>query len=148
MLTADLARSRTRGREVRPLFIDISDEQYRSTAATLIDLFENHLGEPKGELETAIDDLTVDNTDYKIVQGLAKLLKDECEFEQQAAVDPQEIRQRYSSARTDAIRSFANPHSGKTHRNSKCTVLSLTNSESPSKSVTEGCTRIWTTTSS
>jgi len=94
VLTADLARSRTRDGEVRPLFIDISDERYRSTAATLIDLFENHLGEPKGDIEAAIDDLTVDNTDYKIVHGLAKLLKDECEFEQQAAVDPHEIRQR------------------------------------------------------
>jgi len=72
----------------------MSDEQYRETAATLIDLFETHLGEPKGDLEAAIDELTVDDTDYKIVQGLAKLLTDECEFEQQAAVDPREIRQR------------------------------------------------------
>ena len=94
MLTADLARSRTRDGQVQPLFIDISDERYRSTAATLIELFEANLGEPRGELEAAIDELTVEDTDYKIVQGLAKLLKDECEFEQQAAIDPQEIRQR------------------------------------------------------
>ena len=93
MLTADLARSRIRDNEVRPLFIDISDTQYRETAATLIGLFEDHLGEPKGDLEAAIDELTVADTDYKIVQGLAKLLKDECDFEQQAAVDPREIRQ-------------------------------------------------------
>lgn len=82
MLTADLARSRVRDGEVRPLFIDISDERYRETAATLIELFEDHLGEPKGELEDAIDELTVADTDYKIVRGLAKLLEDECEFEQ------------------------------------------------------------------
>ena len=94
MLTADLARSRTRDGQVQPLFIDISDERYRSTAATLIELFEANLGEPRGELEAAIDELTVEDTDYKIVQGLAKLLKDECEFEQQAAIDPHEIRQR------------------------------------------------------
>jgi len=72
----------------------MSDERYRETAATLIDLFEDHLGEPKGDLEAAIDELTVDDTDYKIVQGLAKLLTDECEFEEQAAVEPREIRQR------------------------------------------------------
>jgi predicted nuclease of restriction endonuclease-like RecB superfamily len=94
VLTADLARSRTRDGQVQPLFIDISDERYRSTAATLIELFEANLGEPRGELEAAIDELTVEDTDYKIVQGLAKLLKDECEFEQQAAIDPHEIRQR------------------------------------------------------
>jgi hypothetical protein len=94
VLTADLARSRTRDGEVRPLFIDISDERYRETAATLIDLFEDHLGDPKGELDDAIDELTVADTDYKIVQGLAKLLRDECAFEQQAAADPREIRKR------------------------------------------------------
>jgi predicted nuclease of restriction endonuclease-like RecB superfamily len=94
VLTADLVRSRVRDGEVRPLFIDISDERYRETAATLIALFEDHLGEPKGELDDAIDELTVADTDYKIVQGLAKLLTDECEFEERAAVDPREIRQR------------------------------------------------------
>ncbi|TKX74600.1 DUF790 family protein [Halorubrum sp. GN11_10-6_MGM] len=102
MLTADLARSRTREGEVRPLFIDMSDEQYRETAATLIDLFESHLGEPKGDLEAAIDELTVDDTDYKIVQGLAKLLKDECDFKQQAAVEPREIRQRLFERANDS----------------------------------------------
>ncbi|CCQ33500.1 hypothetical protein HLRTI_000299 [Halorhabdus tiamatea SARL4B] len=101
MLTADLARSRTRDGEVRPLFIDISDERYRETAATLIALFEDHLSDPKGELDDAIDELTVDDTDYKIVQGLAKLLRDECEFEQQAAVDPREIRQRLFERASD-----------------------------------------------
>jgi predicted nuclease of restriction endonuclease-like RecB superfamily len=94
VLTADLARSRTVDGEVRPLFIDISEQRYRETAAELIELFEAHLGEPKGDLEDAIDELTVADTDYKIIQGLAKLLKDECEFEVQAAAGPREIRQR------------------------------------------------------
>lgn len=94
MLTADLARSRTRDGTVRPLFIDSDDERYRETAAELIQIFEEHLGEPKGELEETIDQLTIADTDYKIVQGLAKLLQDECEFETIAAVDPQEIRRR------------------------------------------------------
>jgi len=94
MLTADLARSRTRDGEIRPLFINISEQRYRETAAELIELFETHLGEPKGDLEDAIDELTVADTDYKIVQGLAKLLMDECEFEVRAAAEPREIRQR------------------------------------------------------
>jgi predicted nuclease of restriction endonuclease-like RecB superfamily len=94
VLTADLARSRTRDGTVRPLFIDADDSRYRETAAELIEIFEDHLGEPKGELEETIDQLTIADTDYKIVQGLAKLLKDECEFETVAPVDPREIRQR------------------------------------------------------
>ena len=79
---------------VTPLFIDPDEELYRQTARELIRLFEAHLGEPKGDLEDAIDELTVADTDYKIVQGLAKLLKDECEFEVVASVKPREIRQR------------------------------------------------------
>ena len=94
MLTAKLARSQTRGGTVTPLFIDPGDQPYRETAAELIALFEDHLGEPKGALEETIDELTVADTDYKIVQGLAKLLKDECEFETVAPVEPPEIRRR------------------------------------------------------
>jgi len=94
VLTADLARSRTRDGTVTPLFIDTDDPQYRETAAELIDIFEAHLSEPKGDLEETIDQLTVADTDYKIVQGLAKLLQDECEFESVAAAEPREIRQK------------------------------------------------------
>ncbi|QIO24181.1 DUF790 family protein [Haloarcula sp. JP-L23] len=101
MLTADLARSRTTDEAVTPLFIDPSDERYRKTARELLQLFEAHLGEPKGDLEDAIDELTVDTTDYKIVQGLAKLLTDECEFDVVASVDPREIRERLFEKATD-----------------------------------------------
>jgi len=93
MLTADLARSRTRDGTVSPLFIDSDEPRYQDTAQELIEIFEQHLGESKGELEDTIDELTVEDTDYKIVQGLAKLLKDECEFETIAPVEPREIRQ-------------------------------------------------------
>lgn len=94
MLTADLARSRTTADEVIPLFIDPADARYRDTASELIELFETHIGEPKGDIDAAIDQLTVADTDYKIIQGLAKLLRDECEFEPVAAAEPREIRQR------------------------------------------------------
>ena len=93
MLTADLARSRTHENTILPLFIDADEQQYRDTAEKLIQIFNEHLGKSKGELEDTIDQLTVADTDYKIVQGLAKLLKDECEFETVAPTDPREIRQ-------------------------------------------------------
>jgi hypothetical protein len=94
VLTANLTRSRTTDETITPLFIDSSEARYRETARELIQLFEDHLDEPKGELEDAIDELTVADTDYKIVQGLAKLLKDECKFDVVASVDPREIRRR------------------------------------------------------
>lgn len=94
MLTANLARSRTTEEAVTPLFIASNDERYRNTARELIQLFEAYLDESKGDLEDAIDELTVVDTDYKTVQGLAKLLKDECEFEVVAPVEPREVRRR------------------------------------------------------
>ena len=94
VLTANLARARTTDETVTPLFINPDEDRYRETARELIRLFEEHLGEPKGDLEDAIDELTVADTDYKIVQGLAKLLQDECAFEMVAPVEPREIRRR------------------------------------------------------
>jgi len=95
---------RSADREPRPVTHDRRRSQtavhrsrrgrYQQTARELIQLFEAHLGEPKGDLEDAIDELTIADTDYKIVQGLAKLLKDECEFEVVASVEPREIRRR------------------------------------------------------
>jgi predicted nuclease of restriction endonuclease-like RecB superfamily len=94
VLTADLARSRTTDERVTPLFIDPEEQRYRDTARELIDLFDTHLGESKGDLDDAIDELTVADTDYKIIRGLAKLLRDESEFDTVAAAEPREIRRR------------------------------------------------------
>ena len=116
MLTADLARSRTRDGTVTPLFIDTDEQQYRETAEELIQMFEDHLGEPKGELEETIDQLTIADTDYKVVQGLAKLLKDECEFETVAAADPLEIRQQLFEKANDSYPIVRQPTLGEDTR--------------------------------
>ena len=116
MLTADLARSRTRDGTVTPLFIDTDEQQYRETAEELIHLFENHLGKAKGELEETIDELTIADTDYKVVQGLAKLLKDECEFETVAAAEPREIRQQLFEKANDSYPIVRQPTLGEDTR--------------------------------
>jgi len=116
VLTADLARSRKTDEATTPLFIDPDETQYRKTARELLQLFEAHLGEPKGDLEDAIDELTVANTDYKIVQGLAKLLTDEYS---RSWPPSNRVRSAAGSSRkpTSGIRSFASPRSVRTHRN-------------------------------
>jgi len=116
VLTANLARSRTYDSTVTPLFIDTDERRYRETAETLIQIFEEHLGEPKGELEETIDELTVADTDYKVVQGLAKLLKDECEFETVAAADPREIRQQLFEKANDSYPIVRQPTLGEDTR--------------------------------
>jgi len=122
VLTANLARSRTTDEEVKPLFIDPTDGRYRETARELIQLFDDHLGEPKGDLEDSIDELTVADTDYKIVQGLAKLLKDECEFEVIARSNRVRSASACSRKPTSGIRSSANRRLARTHRNWKYTA--------------------------
>lgn len=96
MLTLNLARNYESGDEIKPFFIDPDNDRYQNAARELIEIFENHLGKTRGNLENEIDELTVTNTDYKIIQGLAKLLKDKCEFEMNAPSDtqPREIRTR------------------------------------------------------
>jgi predicted nuclease of restriction endonuclease-like RecB superfamily len=94
MLTSDLAQNYETGNEVRPFLIDTREPKYRRTADRLIEIFENHLGETRKELEKEIDELTVSDTDYKVIQGLAKLLKDKSEFEMEAAMEPRKIRTR------------------------------------------------------
>jgi len=147
VLTADLARSRTTDETITPLFIDPDEERYQQTARELIQLFEAHLGEPKGDLEDAIDELTIADTDYKIVQGLAKLLKDECEFEVVASVEPRERSAGDSSRKpTSAIRSSASRRWARTHRSWRCTARSPTTSGCRWKSAIAGCTPISKTT--
>ena len=93
MLTADLARSRTYEGNIRPSLIDTNEQRYRETAKELIGIVEVHRAEPKREAEGTIEELPIADTDYKVVQGLAKLLQDECEFETVAPVEPRDIRQ-------------------------------------------------------
>src|SRR5699024_3863424 len=85
-------------------------------ASELIDLFETHVGEPKSDLDTAIDQLTVADTDYKIIQGLAKLLRDECDFETVAAAEPHEIRQRLFERANDSYPIVRQPTLGEDTR--------------------------------
>jgi len=94
MLTSDLAQNYETGNEVRPFLIDTREPKYRKTAGQLIEIFEDHLGKKRKDLEKEIDELTVSDTDYKVIQGMAKLLKDKSEFEMDAAREPREIRTR------------------------------------------------------
>jgi len=147
VLTANLARSRTTDEEVKPLFIDPTDGRYRETARELIQLFDDHLGEPKGDLGDSIDELTVADTDYKIVQGLAKLLKDECEFEVIASVEPRGSASACSRKPTSGIRSSANRRLARTHRNWKYTAGLQMSWGSHSKTAIGECTPTWRPTS-
>jgi hypothetical protein len=92
MLTSDLLRVKVRKGEVCPRYLDTSLPEARERAEQLCALFEEHLEEPRGALEDAIEEVVGHGTDFLIWRGLAKLLQDRSEFDTVAAADPVEIR--------------------------------------------------------
>ncbi|MGI9105327.1 MAG: DUF790 family protein [Pyrinomonadaceae bacterium] len=80
MLTADLAMSWQRGDQVKPRYLNTADDDWLQTAASLSELFREHRGCPRAELEAALEDYVGTGTDYKILRGLIKLLLDRTEF--------------------------------------------------------------------
>jgi predicted nuclease of restriction endonuclease-like RecB superfamily len=92
MLTSDLALSRQRGNQIRPRYIETEDEGWLAAASALIELFGEHLGCTRAELDAALEDYVGTGTDYKILRGLIKLLTDRAEFAAGVEVVPADLR--------------------------------------------------------
>ncbi len=93
MLTTDLLLTRSRGPYIQPRYIDAKDDNYIGLARDLIDIFADHRGKSRGELQAALDRYEGDRTDYRIQRGLAKILCDDhCEFAISCPLPPQELR--------------------------------------------------------
>ena len=92
MLTNDLAMSRVRAGRVEPLAINPADAAHLEMASDLIAIFAEHVGEQRAALDRELDEYVGNDTDYRILRGLIKLLLDECEFETASPVLPSEIR--------------------------------------------------------
>ncbi|PSQ19785.1 hypothetical protein BRD00_00605 [Halobacteriales archaeon QS_8_69_26] len=89
MLTKDLLRVSRRGGGFRPEF---AGEDDRELAARLIGVYQGHVGEPKGDLDDALEGVEREAEDFKLVRGFAKLLEREATFETRAPVDPERAR--------------------------------------------------------
>jgi predicted nuclease of restriction endonuclease-like RecB superfamily len=92
MLTADLALSWQRGAQIKPRYINAEDEGWLEAATTLIELFREHQGCTRAELEAALEEYVGAGTDYKILRGLIKLLLDRTEFAAGVEVIPADLR--------------------------------------------------------
>jgi len=92
MLTADLALSWQRGNQIRPRYIETEDPDWLDAATALIELFREHQGCTRAELESALEEYVGTGTDYKILRGLIKLLLDRTEFAAGVEVVPAELR--------------------------------------------------------
>ncbi|HYG12238.1 MAG TPA: DUF790 family protein [Pyrinomonadaceae bacterium] len=92
MLTSDLALSWQRGNQIRPRYIETEDEGWLAAASALIELFREHHGCTRAELDGALEDYVGTGTDYKILRGLIKLLLDRTEFAAGVEVVPADLR--------------------------------------------------------
>jgi predicted nuclease of restriction endonuclease-like RecB superfamily len=96
MLTADLIRTWKKGPYTGPKYINVNAETYLTLAQKLIDLFVEHKGFTRGELQEALRNHLADSPDYLIHRGLSKLLLDRAEFHilQKSGVDPKVLREK------------------------------------------------------
>ena len=93
MLTGKMVRVRYARDHIVPQYLDATDSQWLLVAEQLLGVFRASHGSTRGELEEETDDLFGDLPDPQIFQGLAKLLEDRCEFEVQASLPPEEVRE-------------------------------------------------------
>lgn len=98
MLTADLVRATVRSGVVRAQYVDPDDADLIARAAQLVALFADSVGQPRAELDDALDDLASDDPRPIVLRGLAKLLDDRSEWSAVAPLDPGDLRRRVFEA--------------------------------------------------
>ena len=108
MLTADLVHVRRRGDR---LFVVPVGEAERPRALELatayLDLARAHLGQPRSALLDACGAVDVEPREQRLARGLLKLVLDRCEFAEDAALDPVELRRTLFSRAARARREAA-----------------------------------------
>lgn len=89
MLTKELLRvSRVGG----SYHLQFAGREHRPLAAKVLGAFREHVGEPRSELEEALEALEREAEDFKLVRGLAKLVERDCAFETRSPVEPRRAR--------------------------------------------------------
>ncbi len=80
MLTKDLIRARTYRGELKPQFIDTSNEELLSLASKFITLYDAEQNASRTEINEGVMGLVNSHRDIKLAKGLNKLILDRCEF--------------------------------------------------------------------
>ena len=93
MLTTDLVRVRRRaGRISASPLREAERKRLLAVADAYVAAAQAGVGRTRGEFEAACDDVPSAATDYKLVKGLRKLVRDRCTFEVRDDVDPPVLR--------------------------------------------------------
>ena len=93
MLTADLVRVRVRGGVLHPQYIPADDAELTGLATAMIEIFKEHVGRTRRELDSELKDFLGTGTAFLLHRGLAKLLLDRCTFVTDSKIEPSTLRQ-------------------------------------------------------
>lgn len=93
MLPTELLMFRVKGGVIEPKRLKGRANNLK-LAGTLIEVFEQHIGRRRFELNEELAALEAGRTDFKVVRGLAHLLSQRCEFEAGGDVPPHQVRER------------------------------------------------------
>ncbi len=93
MLTGKLVRVRYARNRILPVWLDVDSAEWRDAAEQLLGIFRGAAGSTRGELDAEVDAAFGDLAAQLVYRGLAKLLEDRCEFEVEAGLPPEQIRE-------------------------------------------------------
>jgi len=89
VLRKDHLRVSRAGGGYRPEFVG---RAARPLAARLVGTYQGHVGERRGDLEAALEELEAEADDFKLVRGLSGLLERDATFETRAPLPPRRAR--------------------------------------------------------
>jgi predicted nuclease of restriction endonuclease-like RecB superfamily len=89
ILPPDLIRARRRKGTIR---LTYANRDHLSLAKTLIEVYEEHVGRTRGELNEALSGCEELGFNYKLVRGLSAILEDRCVFVGRSSIPPVEAR--------------------------------------------------------
>jgi hypothetical protein len=100
MLTADLLRASTRGRDIKPSYLDPTKPASVEAAADLLVIWQHAVSGRwrRSDLDQALNDVIGPRRDHKVLRGLAKLLLDRTTFDVQSPLPPKELRAKVFAA--------------------------------------------------
>ena len=107
MLTTDLVRVRRRdGRISASPLREAERKRLLAVADAYVAAAQAGVGRTRGEFEGACDGVPSAATDYKLVKGLRKLVRDRCTFELRDDVDPPSVRRAVFAHAAEARRAL------------------------------------------
>jgi hypothetical protein len=92
MLTGKLVRVRFHRDRIIPAYLKTDDAEWLGVADELLGLFRSGKGHSRGEIDAEIEELFGELPQPLIHNGLAKLLEDRCDFEVDAPLPPDQVR--------------------------------------------------------